>query len=99
MRLELFAVPAWTIWNQWNRLRLNQPTGALHQLAQLSKVWLDDYHGREVTPATQVQQVPSSENRWRPPPSELYKINFEGAVFPHEKKTGVGVVIRDHRGR
>ena len=45
-----------------------------------------------------MQQVQRSKNRWRPPPSEFYKINFDGAVFPLEKKTGVGVVIRDHRG-
>ena len=29
---------------------------------------------------------------------ELFKINFDGAVFPHDKKSGIGVVIRDHQG-
>ena len=72
---------------------------ALHQLAHLSKVWLDDYHGRLIIPVTQVQQVRRLENRWRPPPSEFYKINFNGAIFPLEKKTRVRVVIRDHRGQ
>ena len=46
-----------------------------------------------------MQQVHHSENRWRPPPSEFYKINFNGAIFPLEKKTRVRVVIRDHRGQ
>ncbi|XP_075655031.1 uncharacterized protein LOC142625226 [Castanea sativa] len=96
---ELFAVIAWRIWNQRNRVRINQPAEALHQLAYLSKVWLDDYQGRQVILATQVQQSRQSKNHWKPPPSELYKINFDGAIFPHDKKSGVGVVIRDHRGR
>ena len=98
-QFQLFAVTAWTIWNQQNWVRLNQPAKALHQLAHLSKVWLDDYHGRQVIPATPVQQIRHSENHQKPPPSELYKINFDGAVFPHDKKSGGGVVIRDHRGR
>ncbi|KAL0004830.1 hypothetical protein SO802_012391 [Lithocarpus litseifolius] len=97
-QLELFAVTAWTIWNQRNRVRLNQPADALHQLAHLSKAWLEDYQGRQVTTATPVQQGLQSVTHWKPPPSDFYKINFDGAVFPNEKKTGVGVVIRDHRG-
>ena len=28
----------------------------------------------------------------------LTKINFDGAVFPHDKKSGIVVVIRDHQG-
>ena len=89
-QLKLFAVINWTIWNQRNQVRLNQPADTLHQLAHLSKVWLDGYHGRLITLDTQVQQVRRSKNRWRPPPSEFYKINFDGAVFPLEKKTGLG---------
>lgn len=31
-------------------------------------------------------------------PSGCFKINFNGAIFPKEKKSGIGVVIRDNRG-
>ena len=98
-QLELFAITAWTIWNQRNWVRPNQLADALHQHTHLSKVRLDGYQGRQIILASQVQQVRRSENRWRPPPSECYKINFDGAVFPLEKKTDVGIMIRDHRGR
>ncbi|XP_065635620.1 uncharacterized protein LOC136070118 [Quercus suber] len=48
--------------------------------------------------ATPVQRTHSSRTHWRPPPSELFKINFDGVVFPHDKKSSIGVVIRDHQG-
>ncbi|KAL0017052.1 hypothetical protein SO802_004121 [Lithocarpus litseifolius] len=60
--LELFAVTVWSIWNQRNRVRLNQPADAIHQIAYLSKKWLAEYQARQ------------------------------------EKKSGIGVVIRDTRG-
>ena len=36
-QLKLFTVTTWTIWNQRNWVRLNQPENALHQLDHLSK--------------------------------------------------------------
>ena len=35
---------------------------------------------------------------WKPSPSGTFKINFDGTIFPAEKKSGIGVVIRDSRG-
>nr|POE57019.1 hypothetical protein CFP56_02047 [Quercus suber] len=34
----------------------------------------------------------------KPPPSGAVKINFDGVIFPKEKKSGIRVVIRDNRG-
>ena len=98
LQLELFVVTVWSIWDQRNRVRLNQPVDALHQIAQLSKVWLEEFKARQVVPVTQVRQPRHSRCQWRPPPSEFFKINFDGLVFPYDKKSGIGVVIRDCRG-
>ena len=45
-----------------------------------------------------MRQPRHSRCQLRPPPSEFFKINFDGLVFPYDKKSGIGVVIRDCRG-
>ena len=36
--------------------------------------------------------------RWSPPTENLYKANFDAALFEHLGFAGVGVVMRDDRG-
>lgn len=36
--------------------------------------------------------------RWLPPSPEFIKINFDGAIFNYESKSGMGAVIRDESG-
>ena len=36
--------------------------------------------------------------RWKPPDASLVKINFDGAIFRDENRSGIGVVVRDHTG-
>ena len=37
--------------------------------------------------------------RWQPPPADLMKINFDGAVFSSVNVSGIGVVIRNNLGQ
>nr|XP_023880709.1 uncharacterized protein LOC111993087 [Quercus suber] len=37
--------------------------------------------------------------RWQPPPADLMKINFDGAVFSSVNAAGIGVVIRNNLGQ
>ncbi|XP_075636819.1 uncharacterized protein LOC142609068 [Castanea sativa] len=48
----------------------------------------------------EVQVLQSDERQgWRPPSSNSFKVNVDGAVFSNQKATGVGVTIRDDRVR
>ncbi|XP_075655185.1 uncharacterized protein LOC142625399 [Castanea sativa] len=65
----------------------------------MSKVSLNDFHMKRQEMETQVQRsCKISHNRWLPPPVNVVKINFDGAVFSKENKSGVGVVVKDVKG-
>ena len=44
------------------------------------------------TPPVQATEV-RTRMRWKAPPSEFSKVNFDGAIFKEEDKAGIGVVI------
>ena len=92
---ELFAWMAWKIWSQRNKVRLNQPTCSTHQIAQLSNNRLSEFLAAQV-PHPHLQSQPKP--KWRLPPENYVKINFDGAVFSGARKSGIGVVIRNNRG-
>ena len=97
--MELFAVTAWSVWNQWNKARLNQPVIALYRVALVSKAWWQDFRAQQVDTDEIVRQCDRAEGkRWRLPFMELVKINFDGAVFANENKSRIGVVIRNDEG-
>ena len=39
------------------------------------------------------------KKRWKPPPADLVKINFDGATCSGTNKSSLGVVIRDSMGQ
>ena len=79
-------------------MQLNQPADAIHQITYLSKNWLVEFQARQVSLNSGPFLTQPMRCTWKPPPSSTFKINFDGVIFPTEKKSGVGVVIRDNRG-
>ena len=39
-----------------------------------------------------------TRTRWKPPPVDIFKINFDGAVSAEESCSGVGVIVRNREG-
>lgn len=42
--------------------------------------------------------VPRLVVKWKLPDASCFKINFDGAIFTNENRSGIGVVVRDHIG-
>ncbi|CAN1773424.1 hypothetical protein LINPERHAP1_LOCUS12493 [Linum perenne] len=89
----------WSIWKERNsRVWKNETTVA----SWVVKLGLDTLHEwqdvRRKTSSTMTSE-PRHCTQWYPPkPGEL-KCNIDVAVFESEGRTGMGVVVRDERGR
>lgn len=96
--LELLAFPAWSVWNQRNKARLNLQSNPLHQVAAQSRTILMQYRADLQASEVQVRSNDSGEKRWTAPPNGFVKVNFDGANAEASRMFGVGVVIRDSDG-
>ena len=91
----LFAFTVWTIWTQKNQVRSQQPCCSLNHLSQLVAERFSEYCA--IFPPTQPSR-PRIRTRWKPPLVDIFKINFDGAVFAEENCSGVGVIVRNRKG-
>ncbi|XP_075665214.1 uncharacterized protein LOC142634848 [Castanea sativa] len=96
--LELFAYMTWMVWNQRNKVCVNQLVVPLHQVAEQAKQMLAQFRANLQNSIVQVTDSSYGVSRWRNPQVGLVKINFDGAVFNDSNQSGIGVVIRDNNG-
>ena len=93
--LELFSTSAWLIWTQRNQIHLNKPSINSHLLAAMTKELVIEFAQTVPLPPYPRLATNSTQTWWRPPTQGMVKINYDGATFKDQKKSGVGVVIRD----
>ncbi|XP_075654761.1 uncharacterized protein LOC142624921 [Castanea sativa] len=92
----LFAFTVWTIWTQRNQVCSQQPCCSLNHLSQLVVERHSEF--RAILPPPPPPSRPHIRTRWKPPPLDIFKINFDGAVFAEENYSGVGVIVRNKEG-
>ena len=76
-------------------MRSQQPCCSLNHLSQLAAKRLAEY--RAILPSTPPSR-PYRRTCWKPPPVDIFKINFDGAIFAEEKCSSVGVIVQDKEG-
>ena len=91
----LFAFTVWTIWTQRNQVCSQQPCCSLDHISQLTTERFVEYLA--ILPPTPPSR-PHKRTRWKPPPVDIFKINFDGAVFTEENCSGMGVIVQDREG-
>ena len=91
----LFVFTVWSIWTQRNQLRAQKPCCPLDHLSPLAAERFAEFCA--IQPPSPPAR-PHRRTRWKPPPADIFKINFDGAIFAEDNCSGVGVVVRDRNG-
>jgi ribonuclease HI len=94
--LEKFAVTCWLLWHKRNQDRLNLPSEDYIQTWNRAQALLHEYLA--VTTEEKIAKPNLPQVRWKPPQTNYYKVNFDGAIFKDSNAGGIGVVIRDNAG-
>ena len=94
--VPLFAVTAWSIWYQRNKLRLNDNPLPLQNIAGFAKNYLSKFRSLE---KSHPHGRSSIIRRWYSPIVGAVKTNYDRAMFRESDKAGIGVVIRDSEGQ
>ena len=74
---------------------MGEATISLGQIRRFARDYIRDFKNLTGMPSALVRTAPQ---RWCPPTNDLWKINFDGAMFGESDEAGIGVVIRDGRG-
>ena len=90
---ELFEMITWGIWHHRNQVHNHKPCYTSNQIASQAKEKLAEFFA--VLPPTPLA-IPKPKARWKPLDARFVKINFNGAIFRTENKSGIGIVVRNH---
>lgn len=93
--LEIFLVQSWLIWHRRNTLLYGGSMQHPMQLNKRATDYLKEYRDAQ-TLLVASSASPGFLQNWKPPPGQLYKLNFDAANF--DTGSGVGAVIRNAAG-
>ena len=93
---EIFVIAAWMIWNRRNSLHFGRPDLPMPSIYSKAGSYLQEFlQAQTEEPAP--PRIPIVQ-RWRPPDSHCYKVNFDAVVFHDLNRAGIGVIIRNCGG-
>ncbi|KAK9983798.1 hypothetical protein SO802_033323 [Lithocarpus litseifolius] len=99
--VNLLAMILWTVWYRRNKLRTTNEEYPVSQVSTNAKHALTEYHQANQAITLQSPVCTRPRVKWSPPPTENFKVNFDGATFKeiHKAGAGIGVVIRNSLGQ
>ena len=87
---------AWLIWNQRNTIIYGGKLKDPNWLNKRAVEFLQEFQQAQDQlniPATQ-----PSVTVWQPPPTSVFKLNFDAAIFAELKCSGFSAIIRNEKG-
>ncbi|XP_050248967.1 uncharacterized protein LOC126696240 [Quercus robur] len=89
---------AWALWFHQNEVRLSGVRKAGKDVVRWATQYLEEYWAANEC-GRSAPVVVERTGSWLPPQANWFKINVDGDVFASQKAVGLGVIIRDDRGR
>ena len=94
---DFFPVLIWTIWSARNKWVMENITfdipSIMHRTKTITTELWFNLLKKESSTSTETMFV-----NWRPPPTDLFKLNTDGSVEGNPGPAGAGGIIRDHTG-
>lgn len=94
--MALFSTIAWSLWQWRNHLKEHQLAWTLHEVGDRARAMVLEF--MDANEQVVKPQVRNILVRWSPPQENVYKANFDVALFDNMGYAGLGVVIRDCNG-
>ena len=95
MDVALLAFMSWSVWNRRNQLHFKENACPLNHILPLTKERKREFQCLQPTTLRMQHQ---NHTRWKPPERDIYKVNYDGAIFEQQGKAGLDVVIQNSNG-
>ena len=92
---ELFLAQTWLIWDQRNTIIYGGKLKELNWLNKRAVEFLNEFQQAQDQLAILATQA--SVTVWQPPPTSIFKLNFDAVVFAKLKCSGFGAIIRNEK--
>ncbi|XP_075654690.1 uncharacterized protein LOC142624835 [Castanea sativa] len=86
------------MWKNRNVIRSGGKGRTGREVVNWAVHYLEEYRAATVCKAPK-DIVADARSAWVPPPRNVFKVNVDGAVFAQNRAVGIGVIVRDDRGR
>ena len=98
--VEVMVMVMWTLWYRRNQIRTRHLDFPVSQVLPQASQALSNFKQHNISLPSQQGVFGQSRvwSHWSPPPTDCFKVNFDGATFPKMSKAGLGVVIRNCQG-
>ena len=95
-RAEIFVIVTWSIWNRRNALHFGQNAIPVDRICSSIGSFLQEFLASQEEEL--VLPYPPPLQQWCPSTPNIFKVNFDAAVFRSSNLAGLGVIVCNSSG-
>lgn len=82
-------------WYRRNKCQLKEPSLPSEKIFEAAQNLLIKFQAK---PSSKSHPSIPVCSRWKPPTPDIYKVNYNGAMFTEIGEVGIGIVVRNEKG-